>query len=157
MIDKAVDVAADLCRHFEGLHRLKGGLIHPYICPAGYPTQGYGTVYRPDGKAVTMQDDPITRSIANEWLLSELERVYLRGVLIASPQLAARPKALGAIASFAYNLGVARYRSSTLRRRIDQGDWGEARIEIMRWTRAGGKVLPGLVRRRQAERDLLPT
>ncbi len=154
---EGIDHAANLCRHFEGLHRVdQEGLVHPYICPAGYATQGYGTVYRPGGQAVRLEDPAITKETAEIWLMSELERVYMRGVLIASPGLAAHPAALGAITSFAYNLGVARYRASTLRRRIDQGDWDQARVEIMKWVRAGGKVLPGLVRRRQAERDLLP-
>jgi lysozyme len=52
---------------------------------------------------------------------------------------------------FAYNLGVARYRASTLRRKVDQRDWEAVKMQLMRWTRGGGKVLPGLVTRREAE------
>lgn len=146
---KAVEVAAALCRPFEGL-RLK-----PYICPAGYPTIGYGTVWKPDGTRVSMDDPPISKETAEEWLVHELTHTYLPGVLKASPGLLARPVALGAITDFAYNLGVGRYRGSTLRRRIDAGDWYGAAEQLMLWVRGGGKVLPGLVRRRQAERDLL--
>jgi lysozyme len=144
-VDEAVNVAAALCRPFEGL-RLK-----PYICPAGYPTIGYGTVFKPDGTRVTMEHPPITKETAEAWLMHELRHNYLAGVLKASPSLLARPKVLGAMADFAYNLGVARYRASTLRRRVDTQDWAEAKVELAKWVYGGGKVLPGLVRRRQAE------
>ena len=148
-VDEAVEVAATLCRPFEGL-RLK-----PYICPAGYPTIGYGTVWKPDGTKVTMEHPPITKETAEAWLLHELRHNYLAGVVKASPGLLAIPRALGAMTDFAYNLGVARYRSSTLRRRVDAQDWPAAKEELMKWVRGGGKVLPGLVRRRQAEAALL--
>lgn len=148
-VDEAVEVAATLCRPFEGL-RLK-----PYICPAGYPTIGYGTVWKPDGTKVTMEHPPITKETAEAWLLHELRHNYLAGVVKASPGLLESPRALGAMTDFAYNLGVARYRSSTLRRRVDVQDWQASKEELMKWVRGGGKVLPGLVRRRQAEAALL--
>jgi lysozyme len=148
-VDEAVEVAATLCRPFEGLS------LTVYVCPAGYPTIGYGTVYKPDGTKVTMEHPPITQETAEAWLLHELRHNYLAGVLKASPSLLARPRALGALTDFAYNLGVARYRSSTLRKRVDAQDWEAAKEELMKWVRGGGKVLPGLVRRRQAEVALL--
>ena len=144
-VTEAVEIAAGLCRPFEGL-RLK-----PYICPAGYPTLGYGTVYKPDGTKVTMDDLPITKETAEEWLLHELQHNYLPGVLKASPSLITNPRALGAMTDFAYNLGVSRYRGSTLRKRVDEQDWEGAKEQLMLWTRGGGRVLPGLVKRRQAE------
>ena len=148
-VDEAVEVAAALCRPFEGLK------LQPYICPAGYPTIGYGTVWKPDGSKVTMEHPPISKETAEAWLVHELRHNYLAGVLKASPGLLARPRALGAMTDFAYNLGVARYRASTLRKRVDAGDWEDAKEQLMLWTRGGGKVLPGLVRRRQAEAALL--
>jgi lysozyme len=148
-VDEAVEVAAALCRPFEGLR------LQPYICPAGYPTIGYGTVWRPDGSKVTMEHPPISKETAEAWLMHELRHNYLAGVLKASPALLVRPRALGALTDFAYNLGVARYRASTLRKRVDAGDWEDAKEQLMLWTRGGGKVLPGLVRRRQAEAALL--
>lgn len=146
---QALDIAAELCKRFEGFRS------NPYICPAGYPTIGYGTVYKPDGSKVTMQDDPISELTALSWLMQELTNNYMAGVLKASPSLIAHPLALAAITDFAYNLGVGRYRASTLRKRIDAGDWGGATIELHKWVYGGGKKLPGLVRRRQAEADLL--
>ena len=147
--DEAVDLAATLCRRFEGFR------AKPYICPAGYPTIGYGTVWKPDGTRVTMNDAPVSVELANEWLVSELRTNYMAGVLKASPRLIANPRALAAMTDFAYNLGVARYRASTLRKRVNEGDFEGAKVELQKWIRGGGKVLPGLVRRRQAEAALL--
>lgn len=149
-VNEAVALAAELCRHFEGFRS------RPYICPAGYPTIGYGTVYKPDGTRVTMDDPPISKAQADEWLLSELRSNYGAGILKASPNLIKHPRVLAAAIDFAYNLGVSRYRASTLRKRLEAEDWNGARVQLMRWTKAGGRELPGLVRRRKAEVSLLP-
>lgn len=149
-INRALDIAASLCKPFEGLS------LEPYICPAGYPTIGYGTVYKPDGSRVTMQHPTISKEIALDWLVHELQYTYLPGVLKASPNLIQHPLALGAITDFAYNLGVPRYRASTLRKKINSEDWVTARQEILKWNRGGGKVLSGLTKRRRAEVALLP-
>lgn len=148
-VPEAFEIAAGLCRPFEGL------VLHPYLCPAGYWTQGYGTVWKPDGTQVKQTDPPITKETAEAWLMHELAHTYLPGVLKASPGLITNPRALGALTDFAYNLGVGRYRSSTLRRRVNAGDWAGAKEQLMLWVRGGGKVLPGLVRRRQAEARFL--
>lgn len=155
-------LAEELCRRFEGLHRVgKDGLVYPYICPAGYPTQGYGTVYRPDGRKVTMQDPPITKEVAKEWLVIELLRTYAPGVVRQCPGLLPLAllendwRRLNAVVDFAYNLGVGRLQTSTLRRKINELDWEGAKAELARWTRGGGRVLPGLVKRRDAEIALM--
>lgn len=149
-LSKALDLAAGLCRTFEGLS------LKPYLCPAGYPTQGYGTVNKPDGTRVKLSDPFISRETADSWLLYELQYTYMLGVLQASPNLVKYPGALAAIADFAYNLGVPRYRASTLRRRVNAEDWVGARQELQKWVRGGGRVLAGLEKRRQAEALLLP-
>ena len=69
------------------------------------------------------------------------------------PGLTGKRKA--AIVDFAFNLGTGRLRGSTLRRRINAGDYEAAKVEIMKWNKAGGRVLRGLTLRRIAERDLL--
>ena len=102
-----------------------------------------------------MDDPPITKETANLWLIQELRQNYAKGVLKASPGLIIEPKALAAMIDFAYNLGVGRYRASTLRRKVDAKDWEAAKEQLAKWVRGGGKVLPGLVRRRQAEASLL--
>lgn len=147
-LDQAVEQAAELCRHFEGFRS------KPYICPAGYPTIGYGTVWKPDGTKVSMDDPAITKEVANDWMMRELRGNYAAGVLKASPGLITNPGALAAMIDFAYNLGTGRYRASTLRRRIDAQDWEGAKQQLGRWVRGGGIILPGLVRRRKAEAAL---
>lgn len=157
-----LDIATELCKRFEGLHRVgKDGLIYPYICPAGFPTQGYGTVYRPDGRKVTMDDVPISKETAEQWLKVELLHTYAPGVVRQCPGLLALAlttsnwATFNAIVDFAYNLGVGRLQTSTLRRKLNAQDWEGAKEQLMLWTRGGGKVLPGLVRRRQAECELI--
>ena len=71
--------------------------------------------------------------------------------------LATDEKKLNAIVDFCYNLGVGRLQTSTLRRKINEQDWEASKTELKRWNRGGGKVLAGLVKRRQAECDLLGT
>lgn len=148
MVSEALDQAADLCREFEGLY------LSPYICPAGYPTIGYGTVYKPDGSKVTMADPPIDEETAEAWLMHELTKVCLNGVLKSSPKLVANTGALAAAIDFTYNLGIGRYRASTLKRKIDNQDWDDAKTELSKWVWGGGRILPGLVRRRAAEARL---
>ena len=149
--NEALNLAAGLCRQFEGLR------LTPYLCPAGIPTVGYGSTRYADGRAVTLKDPPITAAQAGDLLLLTLRRDYLPGVLNASPGLADKPGKLAAIVDFAYNLGVGQYQGSTLRKRIDVGDWDGARAELGRWVRGGGQVLPGLVARRAAEAKLMET
>lgn len=62
---------------------------------------------------------------------------------------------LAAIVDFTFNLGAGRLQTSTLRRQINQRDWSNAASELRRWVYGGGKVLPGLVARREAEAALL--
>ena len=157
-----LDVAVALCKQFEGLHRVgKDGLIYPYICPAGYPTIGWGTVYKPDGSKVTMEHPPITRAIADAWLMDELQRVCASAVVRQCPELFAWSltngnwRAFCAISDFTYNLGAGRLQTSTLRRKLRALDWEGAQEQLKLWVRGGGKVLPGLVKRRDAEAALL--
>jgi lysozyme len=149
MNKEALEIAASLCRTFEGL------ILKPYMCPAGVPTIGYGSTRYANGKLVTLTDPKITKEEANHLLLVTLKRDYYSGVVKLSPNLLNYPSKLGAIVDFAYNCGVPRYRSSTLRKCINREDWAGAKIQLMKWTRGGGRVLPGLVRRRQAEALLL--
>lgn len=142
-------IAASLCKRFEGFRP------RPYLCPAGIPTIGYGSTYYADGRKVTMQDAPMSESAAYDLLMDELEHTYLPGVLRNCPNLAFHEVRCNAIVDFAYNLGVGRLQTSTLRRKVLEEDWPAAREQLMRWTRGGGKVLPGLVARRKAESELL--
>ena len=140
-----LELAAELCRRFEGFRS------QPYLCPAGIPTIGYGSTYYADGRKVTLQDAPMDEPAARALLLAELHHTYAPGVLRLCPVLASDERRLNAIVDFTYNLGVGRLQTSTLRRKINAQDWGGAKEQLMLWTRGGGKVLPGLLKRRQAE------
>ena len=71
-----------------------------------------------------------------------------------SPNLAGRQSSFDAVVSFAFNAGTGRYQSSTIRMKNNRADYEGAAEAFMMWTMGGGKVLPGLVRRRKAEKAL---
>lgn len=144
MIDLAVQVAAALARRFEGLY------LTPYLCPAGVPTIGYGATYYEDGSRVQLTDPAITRERAEALLLWMVRTVYLPVVLKLCPGVD-NPNRLAALIDFTFNLGSGQLRSSTLRKRVNAGDWGAVPAELRKWVRGGGRVLSGLVRRREAE------
>lgn len=150
-----LDLATELCRRFEGFR------AKPYLCPAGVPTIGYGSTYYPGGRKVTMADDPLTEAQARAMLVHELLETYAPGVIRQCPILLALGtmtsdwRKLNAIVDFAYNLGVGRLQTSTLKRKINGQDWSGAREQLLLWVRGGGRVLPGLVTRRKAEAALL--
>jgi len=140
-----LEIAAKLCKQFEGFRS------KPYLCPAGIPTIGYGSTYYSDGRKVSLQDCPIDEHTANELLMHELNHTYAPGVLRNCPILATDERRLNAVVDFCYNLGTGRLQTSTLKRKINAQDWEGAKEELMKWSKAGGKVLPGLLKRRQAE------
>lgn len=80
----------------------------------------------------------------------------LTATLRYCPVLATEPEGrLAAIVDFTFNLGAGRLQTSTLRRRVIQRDWAAATRELRRWVYGGGKVLPGLVARREVEARLI--
>ena len=94
---------------------------------------------------------PITQDEAEAYLAQDLVKA-LSATLRYCPVLATESEGrLAAIVDFTFNLGAGRLQTSTLRRRINQSDWASAARELRRWVYGGGKVLPGLVARRQAE------
>jgi len=144
----AVEVAAELCRRFEGFYS------RPYLCPAGVPTIGYGATHYLDGRRVQLTDLPISRETAERLLLAQLERTYLPAVLRLCPEVR-DARRLAALVDFTFNLGAGNLQASTLRRRVNAGQWEQVPAELRRWVRGGGKVLRGLVLRREAEAALL--
>ncbi|WP_454752057.1 lysozyme [Cupriavidus necator] len=144
----AIEVAAALARRFEGLY------LRPYLDPVGVPTIGYGATYYPDGRRVTMNDAPITREQAEELLLWMVRTVYLPAVLKLCPRIDT-PERLAALIDWTFNLGAGNLRASTLRKRVNASRWGDVPAEIRKWNRGGGRVLRGLVLRREAEAALI--
>lgn len=150
---RATELAGPLIKRWEGLHKKIGAKVAPYLCPANVWTIGWGSTKYPDGRAVTKDDPPLSPETCDRIFDADLPR-YMAQALKASPVLAAHEEKLAAVTSFVYNLGAGRYRASTLRRRVDAQDWGGAAQEFSKWTRGGGRVLPGLVARRAQERAL---
>lgn len=137
----------DLIKKFEGFS------AKPYLCPAGVPTIGYGATYYTNGTKVTMSDEPISEEWA-EQLLSHIVHTYEKGVTsLVIPKITQNQ--FDALVSFAYNVGVTNFRKSTLLRLINKNpDNPEIANQFMRWVRGGGKVINGLIKRRQIESKL---
>nr|WP_254215638.1 lysozyme [Burkholderia multivorans] len=141
-----------MAKRFEGFERkVRRGVeitAVPYICPAGFWTIGYGHLCDP-------KHPPITEEQAEAYLARDLNTA-LTATLRHCPVLATEPEErLAAIVDFTFNLGAGRLQTSTLRRRINQRDWDGAASELRRWIYGGGRVLRGLVARRNAEAGLL--
>lgn len=133
---------AELVKRFEGFSQT------PYRCPAGYWTIGYGHLCSPDHPPITIEE--------GERLLLEDLGVAINASYSLCPVLYSEPEArLLAVADFAFNLGSGRLKISTMRRRINQRDWVGAARECRRWVWGGGKILPGLVVRREVEAKML--
>lgn len=141
-----MEVLVAMLETFEGMHKkLPSGLIGPYICPAGYPTQGLGLLVK------SMDVPPITEEEAYRRCLAALP-YYITQTLKLCPTLKnTHEDVLFAITDFTYNLGAGRLKVSTLRRKLLDEDYDSACIELRKWVRGGGRVLPGLVKRREAE------
>ncbi|AHA27972.1 lysozyme [Candidatus Liberibacter americanus] len=134
----------ELIKRFEGL-RLKA-----YKCSASVWTIGYGHT----GSNVT-EGLEITQEQAEEILLKDIQE-RLDQVLKVSPIIETLDDdKISAIVDFVFNLGIGNYRRSTFRQRVDEENWEEAAKECKKWNKAGGKVLRGLVLRREAEAELL--
>ena len=130
----------DLIKQFECC-KLKA-----YLCPAGVPTIGYGhTVGVQLGREITQKE-------AN--VLLDLDYAYYERQVEDMLKVDVNENQLGALTSFAYNLGVNALKKSTLLKLLNGGDPVSAAKEFDKWTKAGGVTLAGLVKRRAAERAL---
>ena len=136
-----------LTKEMEGLR------LEPYRCPAGLPTIGYGHTL-----GVTMKDDPITPEEADRMLRHDLDEAAK--VVNARVRVPLTQGQFDALCDFVFNLGPARFvdASCTLLRKLNEKSYQQASAEFYRWDKAvvEGKVvaLPGLTRRRAAERAL---
>jgi lysozyme len=144
----AVSVANALIRRFEGVY------LTPYLCPAGVPTVGVGATHYEDGTRVQLTDPPITRERAEAMLQWHVKNVYLPAVLRLCPGIDNADR-LAALIDFTFNLGAGKLKASTLRKRINAGDWESVPVELMKWNKAGGRVLPGLTIRRKTEASMV--
>ncbi|MCY1444056.1 Lysozyme RrrD [compost metagenome] len=148
MIMKIGQKGLQLIKDFEGWYS------KPYLDPVGIATIGYGfTYYLPSRRRVAMDDIPLTRTAGDRMLADIL--IHYENDVLRLVQRSLRQQQFDALVSFTYNLGATNLSKSTLLKRINQ-DPDDKRIadEFMKWDKARGRVLPGLVRRRAAEAKL---
>jgi lysozyme len=132
---------------FEGL-RLK-----PYLCSAKISTIGYGNTYYPNGKRVTLLDEPITKEYAFEIFKVIADKFGKRVSEMVKKPLTQNQ--FNALVSFAYNVGTGAFSTSTLLKKVNANPNDlTIRNEFARWTRANGKIVNGLVNRRKKESDV---
>lgn len=143
-IDK---IGIDLIKKFEGCS------LKPYRCPAGIPTIGYGNTYYANGVRVTMKDLPITKEKADELLIDLLEDFEI-GV---SKQVKSKitQNQFNALVSFAYNVGLGNFKSSTLLKKVNLNPNDlTIKNEFLKWTKSASVILKGLLLRRTEESNL---
>lgn len=141
---KLNDAGYRLITEFEGL------VLHPYLDSVKVPTIGFGSTYYADGRRVTMLDKPITKDQAFELFKLVADRFALRvSKLITS---AVNQNQFNACVSIAYNIGMGNFGGSTLLKKVNANP-NDITIsaEFKKWNKAGGKVVTGLVNRRQKE------
>ena len=136
----------DLIESFEGFSAIM------YYDAVGLPTIGYGTLID-SADEEWLKKATISREQAEALLRKELDSI--EGKVSVMTQNKINQNQFDALASFCYNLGVNNLKSSTLLKKVvtDPKD-PTIRNEFMKWVHAGGKVLKGLEKRRQAEADL---
>ena len=155
---KVSKAAIDMIKHHEGVR------TKPYRCPALLWTVGVGHVIDPTHAAVKYEerkslpipdgwDRTLTMGEVDAILAQDLGR-FERGVVRLCPAAVGRQGVFDSLVSFAFNVGLGNLQRSSLRMKTNRGDFEEAAEEFMKWTKAAGKVLPGLVKRRQDERAL---
>ena len=167
---KLSQVGADLMHRYEGFRN------RPYLCPADIWTIGYGHVLyqeqirlpmvRPAGKTkadipMIRREYPLKPEDNRVWTKEELNHLFAadvatfeRGVLRLVPGVVGRQGSFDALVSISFNFGLGNLQRSSIRMKANRGDWEGAAEAFMAWTKGGGRVLPGLVRRREAERAL---
>lgn len=131
----------DLIKSFEGLE------LKAYKCPADVLTIGYGHT----GSDVK-EGQVITQQQAEDLLKKDVEK-FEKGVL-SLVKVKINENEFSALVSFAYNLGLGNLKQSTLLNSLNKLQRESAANEFLRWNKAGGKVLAGLTRRREAEKAL---
>jgi lysozyme len=143
----AASIAAELIKEFEGYSS------KPYLCPSDVPTIGYGNTRYLNGERVTMEDKDITKKEAEKMLMDTVKFVEKEVKNVVEVKLPAHKFA--ALISFTYNVGIGNLSNSTLLAWLNSNpDYSQIPSQFRRWNRGGGKVLKGLIRRRESEIEL---
>ena len=134
------DEGIALIRYFEGCR------LDAYLCPAGVWTIGYGHTHG------VKEGDTIDQESAEAFLIEDLEEFEDHVQRLVEVDL--NQDQFDALVSWVFNLGYGNLAESTLLAKLNDGLYDEVPEQIKRWTRAGGVILPGLVKRRNAEAAL---
>ena len=159
---KVSDSALQMIKRYEGV-RLK-----PYLCPAGLWTVGVGHVLYPEQAQLPLSGDgpirkeyPLKPEDARAWSPAEVDDLLAKdlsrfesGVARYCPAAVNRQGHFDALVSFSFNLGLGTLQRSTLRAKYNRADYAGAADEFLKFVKGGGKVLPGLVKRRNDERTM---
>ena len=137
--------AKALIKEFEGLS------LKPYKCPGGYNTIGYGHVIKNTTEDALFKNG-IDASEAETLLLNDMNIANQALIRLVSVPLNSHQRA--ALVSFVFNVGSGAFQASTLRQKLNRGEYNPAAEQFLKWIHGGGRQLPGLVRRRHAEREL---
>lgn len=154
MIKTPTQVALDLLKEFEQGPTGSFAAM-PYLCPAGKKTIGYGHVIRPTDHF----RPPLSADQAEALLRADLE-FFAQGVADLIRTIPLTQSMFDALCCLAFNIGPSNFSGSTLLTKLKRRDYVGAAAEFLRWNKARnpktGKldVLPGLSRRRDAERQL---
>lgn len=139
----------EMIKHHEGVRS------KPYKCPAGLWTVGVGHVIG-DGKTLPPEwDRKLSKDEIDSILEADLQR-FERGVLRLCPNHLNQGR-FDALVSFAFNVGLGSLQRSTLRMKHNRGEFDACSKEFLKWSKAGGKVLRGLLNRRKDEAQLYAT
>jgi lysozyme len=140
------EAGMELIKHYEGWRE------SPYLCSAARPTIGYGSTWDRNGDAVTLDHPNITKKQGEHLLLREVRHSEEAITKLIKSELT--ENMFSSLCSFIYNVGSGNFQKSTLRMRLNRGQYERAADEFPKWRKAGGRVVKGLVRRRKQEREL---
>ncbi|KAL1959406.1 hypothetical protein VTO42DRAFT_2209 [Malbranchea cinnamomea] len=142
-----------LIKEFEGF------VPKPAPDPIGLPTVGYGHLCQTKDCSEVKYDFPLTEATASALLKEDLKGFQDAITMMTKTLVVLNANQYGALVSWSFNVGTGNARSSTLIKRLNAGENPNTVIaeELPKWNKAGGKVLPGLVRRREAEVKLATT
>jgi len=132
-----------IIKHYEGCSNTV------YRCPAGIPTIGFGSCYDLSGNPITMDHRDITDEEATAYLVRGVQTT--ENSVARLVRVAVTENQFSSLVSFVYNVGSGNFKNSTLLKKFNNGDHEGAAEEFKKWDKAGGKVLAGLTKRRNAE------
>ena len=131
----------DFAKQFESC------VLTAYLDGAGTPTIGWGHTGKDVYMGLVWTQAQADDAYVHDWSAADqLLSLY-------SPNLTDGP--LIALTDFVFNLGIGNYRTSTLCQCVNAQNWAQARVELLKWDHSGGVVIPGLLRRREAEAALI--